>query len=343
MGKKKVLLTMVIGLFCVTFVVASAMAAAIEIKLGHVDPTDPFVSKKGAGALAFKDYVESRTGGAVEVKLFADAQLGAERELVEATKLGSIQMTMVSGGMAGHYKKAMLLDIPYLFSSAPVAWRTMDGWFGQELAADMLKELGLRVLFYGETGFRNFTSSVRPIKSPADLKGLKIRVMESPIYINLVKSLGAAATPMPGSEMYTAMQQKVVDGQENPVAVIVQYKMYEVQKYVCLDGDTYGCDFWVMNEKFFQSLPKETQAIVKQGAVVAGTVNRGIQTLLSILGVNTLKEKGMEIYTPNAKELAMFREAAQKPLTEYVEKQIGKEWVDKILKAAKESEASLSK
>ena len=152
------------------------------------------------------------------------------------------------------------------------------------------------------------------------MKGLKIRVMESPIYINLVRSLGAAATPIPGSEMYTAMQQKVVDGQENPVSVIVQYKMYEVQKYVCLDGHTYGCDFWVMNEKFFQTLPKETQAIVKQGAIVAGAVNRGMQTLLSIMGVATLKEKGMEIYSPTPKEKAMFREAGQKPVIEYVDK-----------------------
>jgi TRAP-type transport system periplasmic protein len=237
----------------------------------------------------------------------------------------------------------MLLDIPYLFSSSPAAWRAMDGWFGKELADDMLRETGLRNLFFGETGFRNFTSSARPIKSPADLRGLKIRVMESPIYITLVKSLGAAATPMPGSEMYTAMQQKVVDGQENPVSVIVQYKMYEVQKYVCLDGHTYGCDFWVINEKFFQTLPKETQAIVKQGAILAGTVNRGMQTLLSVMGLATLKEKGMEIYAPTPKEKAMFREASQKPVLEYIEKQVGKTWVEKVLKAAKEAEASLPK
>ena len=119
----------------------------------------------------------------------------------------------------------------------------------------------MRVLAYGETGFRNFTNSKLPIKSPADMKGLKIRVMETPVYVNMVKALGAAPTPIAWSEVYTALQQKVVDGQENPVATIVQAKLYEVQKYMILDGHSYGVDFFLINDKFYQSLPKETQEL----------------------------------------------------------------------------------
>jgi tripartite ATP-independent transporter DctP family solute receptor len=211
------------------------------------------------------------------------------------------------------------------------------------MAEDCLKKTGMRVLAYGETGFRNFTNSVRPIKSPADMKGFKIRVMESPVYVNMVKALGAAPTPIAWTETYTALQQKVVDGHENPVSVILSFKLYEVQKYITLDGHSYGVDFILINEKFYQSLPKETQVILKASAINAGLIGRGIQQLNSAVGISLLKEKGMEIYSPTTKERAMFREAAQKPVMDYIEKQIGKAWIDKLLKAVKEAEAELAK
>jgi len=343
MEKKKMVLGMWAGLFCLMFIVASAVAAPVEIKFGHVDPPDVFTSKKGAAGAAFKNIVEAETAGGVEVKVFPAGQLGGERELVEATKLGTIQMSMVSAAIAGTYKEAQVLDIPYLFSSAAVAWKVMDGWFGKQMAEDCLKKTGMRVLAYGETGFRNFTTSVRLIKSPADMKGLKIRVMESPVYVNMIKALGAAPTPIAWPETYTALQQKVVDGQENPVSVILSVKFFEVQKYLTLDGHSYGVDFILVNDKFFQGLPKETQHILKTSAINAGLIGRGIQQLNSAIGLSQLKEKGMEVYSPNPRERAMFREAAQKPVMEYIEKQIGKAWIDKLMKAVKEAEAELAK
>jgi tripartite ATP-independent transporter DctP family solute receptor len=343
MEKRKVVLGLVVGFFCLMFVVASVLAAPIEIKFGHVDPPDVYTSKKGAAGAAFKNLVEAETSGAVKVSVFPAGQLGGERELVEATKLGTIQMCMVSAAIAGSYKEAQVLDIPYLFSSAPIAWKVMDGWFGKEMADDCLKKTGMRVLAYGETGFRNFTSSARPIKSPADLKGLKIRVMESPVYVNMIKAFGAAPTPIAWTEAYSAMQQKVVDGHENPVSVILSFKIYEVQKYLCLDGHSYGVDFILINEKFFQGLPKETQLILKASAINAGLIGRGIQQLNSAIGLSALKEKGMEIYSPNARERAEFRGLAQKPVVDYIEKQIGRPWVDKLFKAVKEAEAEIAK
>ena len=175
------------------------------------------------------------------------------------------------------------------------------------------------------------------------MKGLKLRVMESPVYVNMVKALGAAPTPINWAETYTALQQKVVDGQENPVAVIVFAKLYEVQKYMILDGHSYGIDFLLINDKFYQSLPKETQLIVKSAAINAGLCGRGVQQVNSAIGLAQCKEKGMEIYSPNPKERAMFRDAAQKPVIEYIENQIGKTWIDKLLKAVKEAETELAK
>jgi TRAP-type transport system periplasmic protein len=342
MERARLLSVVVAVLFLLAFV-GSLQAAPIEIKLAHADPPDIFTSKKAAGSTIFKQLVEVETGGAVEVKLFPAGQLGGEREVAEATKVGTIQMGMLSGPLANFYKEAQVLDIPYLFSSYPVAWKVLDGWFGKEMAEDCLKKTGMRILCYDQVGFRNFTNSARPIKSPADLKGLKIRVMESPVYIALIKALGGSPTPISWTETYTSLQQKVVDGQENPVTSIKYAKLYEVQKYLTLDGHTYGVSFMLINEKFFQTLPKETQAIMKTHAITAATVARGIDTIDSTLGIQFLKEKGMEIYAPTAKEKVMFREAAQKPIIEYLEKQIGRTWIDKILKAVKEAEAVVGK
>jgi tripartite ATP-independent transporter DctP family solute receptor len=320
----------------------SSVAAGVEIKFAHVDPADVWSSKKGAAGVTFKNILEAEDAS-VSVKLFPAGQLGGERELIEATRLGTTQMSMVSAAIAGYFKEAQVLDIPYLFDSAPVAWKVMDGWFGKELAEECLKKTGMRVLAYGETGIRNFTSSKTLIKSPADMKGMKIRVMESPVYVNMIKGLGAAPTPIPWPETYTALQQKVVDGQENPVSVIMQAKFNEVQKYLTLDGHSYGVDFILINDKFYQSLPRETQQAIKRAAIIAGWAGRSIQQINSAIGVSQLQEKGMQVYKPNAKEMAMFKDATQKPVIEYIEKQVGRPWVDKVMKAVQEADAELAK
>jgi TRAP-type C4-dicarboxylate transport system substrate-binding protein len=181
------------------------------------------------------------------------------------------------------------------------------------------------------------------IKSPDEMKGMKIRVMESPIYVNMIKALGAAPTPIPWPETYTALQQKVVDGQENPVSVIMQAKFFEVQKYLTLDGHSYGVDFILINDKFFQSLPAESRMVIKRAAVIAGWAGRSIQQINSAIGVGQLKEKGMEIYRPTDQQLAQFRGATQKPVIDYLETQVSKEWISKLMKAVQEAEAELAK
>jgi len=277
------------------------------------------------------------------VRVVGEAVPRGERELIESTKLGTIQMSMVSGAMAGFYKPAMVLDIPYLFPSAAVAWNVLDGEYGRDLANDILKNLGTRVLAYGETGFRNFTNSKHTIKSPADMKGLKLRVMETPLYMTLVKSLGANPTPIAWPETYSALQQKVVDGQENPVATILQAKFSEVQKYLTLDGHTYGADFIIVNEKFYQGLPKEQQNLLKRAAIVAGTCGRGIQQLNSAVGISELKKLGMEIYAPTASERKAFMQATQGPVIDWMKTQVDPNAIKKVQAAVAKEEAALNK
>jgi tripartite ATP-independent transporter DctP family solute receptor len=318
-------------------------AAQFEIRLGHPDPADVYTSRKAAGSTVFKNLVEDETGGAVKVNLYPAGQLGGEREVAEAVKLGSVQIGMLSGPFSGFCREAQVFDIPYLFPSLLVAYRTLEGPFGKELADECLRKTGMRILTYAQVGFRNFTNSARVIKTPADLKGLKFRVMENPVYMNLVRSMGGAPTPIPWPETYTALQQKVVDGQENPISAIRFAKLYEVQKYMTMDGHTFGVSFMLINERFFQSLPKEYQTILKNAALTSAVSENGIDNLTNSLGLQFLKDKGMEIYTPTPAQKAQFRAVAQPAVIEFLEKQVGRTWIDKVLNAVKQTEAALAK
>jgi len=199
----------------------------------------------------------------------------------------------------------------------------------------------MRNLAYGETGFRNFTNSKHAIKSPADMVGLKFRVMETPLYITMVKALGASPTPIAWPEVYTSLQQGVVDGQENPVGVIYNNKFYEVQKFLILDGHAYGADFMLINDKFFNSLSAEHQKILKTAAIVAGNVGRGIQELNSAMGISELKKEGMQIYSPTSTERMEFKQKTQGPVIEWMKTQVDPQWIDKVMNATKQAEAEL--
>lgn len=322
---------------------AAAQQKPIVIKFAHVDPADLFVSKKQAMAIAFKHTVEARSGGRITVEVYPSAQLGGEREAVEGVKLGTIEMTSTADGpISGFVSEVLVLGIPYLFSSEPVAWKVMDGPFGAELAEEVRKKTGIRVLAYGETGFRNFTNSTRAVRGPDDMKGLKIRTMENPAHVAMVKAMGANPTPIPWPEVYTSLQTKVVDGQENPVSTIVYAKLNEVQKYLTLDGHLYSPDFIFINDKFFLSLPPDLRNVVKEAAMLGGNVGRSIQQINSLLGLETLRKAGMEIYAPSKAELQAFRKATQGPVIKFVEEKAGKRWVEKVQKAVAEAEASLA-
>ena len=172
---------------------------------------------------------------------------------------------------------------------------------------------------------------------------MKIRVQESPVYIAMIRALGAAPTPISWTETYTALQQKVVDGEENSISSIKFGKLNEVQKYLTLDGHSFGVDFVLINERFYQSLPKDLQKTIRTAAATTVTIMRGIQTIDATLGVQVLRERGMEVYAPSDSEKAMFRAAAQPPVLEYLEKQVGRSWIDKLQKAVKEAEAEMDK
>ncbi|UMA65990.1 DctP family TRAP transporter solute-binding subunit [Roseivivax marinus] len=311
----------------------AASAQAQTIRLAHVDPDEWTGSKKGAAAQIFKNIVEGETDMTVE--LFPAGALGNEDELVGQAQDGTLQMALVSGAMSKACPAAGVLDIPYTFSSAPVAWEVLDGEFGDALAEHCLEETGLRTLAYGETGFRNFTNSEREITSPADMEGLKFRVQPIPLYIEMVEALGGEPTPIAWTELPNALSTGVVDGQENPVGVIYNNGLHQLQQYMTLDGHVYAADFFVMSDEFFQSLEPAQQEVVQKAADVASTMGRAIQQWNTAEGVKLVQEEGMQVYSPTADEIQAFAEAAQPAVIEYLRGELGEqaEWIDRLQEA----------
>ena len=337
---KKLLIGLIV--FALVFAVAATGSAKVVIKLANSGPNNPD-NRTVKAVEIFAAMVEKGTNGEVEVQAHHASALGNEREALEGVRMGTIQMgTLSSGPVPGFFAPVMAFDVPYLFSSAPAAWNAFDGAFGQEFSDAFLEKTGVRILGITENGYRHFTNAVREVKTPADMKGLKIRTMENPLHMEMVKAMGADPTPIAFGELYMALQQKVVDGMECPIVLIHDMKFYEVQKYMVLDGHLYNPIFIFINENFFQKkLTPEQQEVVKEAAKALAIAHNGFSQEANIEGAAKLKAKGMEIYQPTPAELGQFREVAQPAALVYLEEKIGKDWVDKVVAAAKTGEEAV--
>lgn len=326
-------LLIVVLMVTVALTGAFGQGKVYELKLAHADSTDPTVSRKEAQSRVFAALVNSRSGGRIKVTVYGAGSIGAEREYVEGIRGGTVEAGIASGVLTNFFPAAAITDIPYLFPSSKVAWDVLDGPFGDKMRALFLQQTGMRALGFAEVGFRHFTNSVRPIKTPADLKGMKVRVMETPVYVNMLKAVGANPTPIAWTETYTALQTGVVDGQENPIGSILSGKLYEVQKYTTLDGHVYGVDWFIINEKFFQSLPPELQYIVLDSAQISSTVSRGVMNYLNADGLQSLIKAGVQVYSPTEAEMDMFRKAMQPAVIDYLKTKVDPKLIDELLMA----------
>ena len=337
--KKLTVLMLALALALCFSVTASAK---VTIKLANSGPDRPDNRTVKAVAI-FKDMVEKGTNGEVEVKAYHASKLGNEREALEGVKMGTIQMgTLSSGAVPGFFQEVMAFDIPYFVSSAPAAWEVFESPFAEKFKDAFLKKTGVRILGITENGYRHFTNGVREVKVPKDMEGLKVRTMENPAHMAMVKSLGANPTPVPFGELYMALQQNVVDAMECPIVLIYDMKFYEVQKYMTLDGHLYNPLFIFINDRFYnKKLTPEQQKVVADAAKVMVMTHAGFSQLANREGLDKLKAKGMQVYKPTPEELAQFRKLAQPAGLEFIQGKIGKEWVDGALEAAKVAEVKV--
>jgi TRAP-type transport system periplasmic protein len=303
---------------------AQAKVDPLTIKFAHAGSlTHPY----SVGLNQLTPILEKNSGGAVKLQVFCCAQLGSERELAEGVRLGTINMTSVAaeGALPAWVPELQAFGLPFIIRDREHIYKVLDGAVGKELESK-LNAQGFVVLGWWELGFRNMTSKDKPIRTPDDLKGLKMRVQEAKVWLGLMRALGAIPTPIPFGELYNALQQGVVDGQENPIVTITSMKFYEVQKQVGLTEHTYTALPVLASKKWWDTLtPGQREVIaasVKQSVplqrkAVSGQVDEGIAFL---------KTQGVTI---NAVDKAKFMEAT-KDVPKLTADQVPLEFVQRI-------------
>lgn len=284
----------------------------------------------------FAKIVESQTNGDIEVQVFSGGKLGDERPNIEAAQLNNIQVATPSGGVLANFsKKIRVINLPFLLTDQKVAYKVLnESAVGQKLL-DSLSEIGLIGLAFGDYGMRNLTSK-KEIKNMTDLKGLKIRTMKVPDHLALWKNMGANPTPIAFSELYTALQQGVVDGQENPYETIYLSKFYEVQKYITVVGHIYDLQPIIMSKKFYDGLPPNYQHSVRNAAQIANKYLWYITGKQNDTFKQQCEKAGMTINYFSREEMAKSLEV-NKPLVDQIRKVAGDKLVDEYIAAVEEA------
>jgi tripartite ATP-independent transporter DctP family solute receptor len=284
-----VALTALIGAFALP---AAPAAAQTNMKINISIAQN---SHQGVAIDTFAREVEKRTNGRYKIQTFYSGSLGGERESVEAVQLGTQDLTFTSTGPVPNFvPEVAILDIPFLFRDYNHARSTLDGPIGQDLLGKFPSK-GIVALAWGENGFRHMTNSKRAVNAPDDVKGLKMRTMENPIHIQAYKAFGIIPTPMAFPEVFTALQQGTVDGQENPLSVITAAKFEQVQKYLSLTGHVYSPALLLMNKAAWDKLPAADKQAFAEAAKEAVKANRARVDDDEKKAVTDLRSKGMNV------------------------------------------------
>ena len=284
-------------------------------------------SHQGIAIDTFAKEVEKRTNGRYKIQTFYNGALGGERESIEAVQLGTQELAYSSTGPVPNFvPETKILDVPFLFRDKAHARAVLDGPIGDELLKKFDSK-GFKALAWAENGFRHMTNSKRDVKTPDHLKGLKMRTMENPVHITAYKALGIITTPMAFPEVFTALQQGTVDGQENPLSVIISAKFDQVQKHLTLTGHVYSPCIFVMNKAAFDKLSAADKTAFLEAAKVAVKANRDRVDQDDANGVKELRAQGMTVIedVDKAKFVAQLA-----PVNAEFEKQFGKANLDKI-------------
>ena len=268
-------------------------------------------SNQGRAVKFFADDLAKRTGNKLKARPFGNASLGSDTQMQNAL-IGGAQEMMVgsTATLVGIVKDFGVYDLPFLFNNEKEADAVLDGPFGQKLAAK-LQDKGLVGLVYWENGFRNLTNTKRPVAKMEDMQGIKLRVMQNPVYIDMFNSFGANAVPLPFSELFTALETKTVDGQENPVNTIQSSKFYEVQKYLSITKHVYSPWIVLASKKWWDGLSADEHKAIQEAAVASRDFERKDSREASVKAIDFLKEKGMQVSVVSDTELARMREKAK--------------------------------
>lgn len=286
----------------------------------------------------FKKIVEEKTNGRYKIEVYHSNQLGDDTKATEALRAGTLEMCVTSTApLVGLVPDLTIFDLPFLFPDEKAADTILDGPVGQMLSDEMPK-VGVYNLAWWENGFRHLTNSVRDVKSIEDLKGLKIRTMENKVHLAAWRALGANPTPMSWSEVFTALKQGAIDGQENPIPNIYSSKIQEVNKHITLTGHVYSPFMFLFSKKIFDTLPAEDQKIIREAAIAAGKEDRRLNREATIKNMEDLKKEGVTIIELSPEQKKAFKDATAKVWDEF-----GSKINPEIMNRVKEELAKLSK
>lgn len=292
-----------------------ALAQAKVMNLAFTPPAD---SHYGDAARAFADTIAERSDGAFEIALRPAGALGGERDVIEGLQIGTVELTISSTGPIGNFvPEVYALDFPFLFDDYAGAHAVLDGEIGQELLASFQPH-GIVGLAWAENGFRHITNSVRPIREPADLAGLKLRTMENEVHIAAFRAAGAAPTPMSWTEVLTSLQQGTIDGQENPIPIVTANNMWEIQDNITLTGHVYSPAVVAMSAIHWDGLTEEQQGWFVEAAQAAAAASRQTVAANEESGIALMRENGMEVI--DGIDKAAFAAAVQPAYDEFADR-----------------------
>ncbi len=317
------------GALLAAALVAPAAWAQTVLKLGWTtadSADDPYAM----GARAFQQSLAQRLGDAVTVQLYPNRQLGDEKQLLEGLRLGTVEAAVITNAVVAQLEPALQLnDLPFLYASPEQAHGVLDGQVGQQLA-ERLDARGIVVLGYMEGGFRHMLNNRRPVTQPQDVAGVKYRVMQNPVFIDMFNAMGGSAVPMAWGETYTAVQQGTIDGLEIPLPVVASNKYQEVTKFLSLTGHSYSTNLLLISKRALNRLPAEQRAALRQAGKDATLMQRrqnaeNTDRLLAVL------QQGMQVN--RLASIAPFQAAVQ-PIYDKYRARFGAELIDQALRAA---------
>lgn len=302
-----------------------AGAAQYVIRAGHVNPP-------GEPAYLAWELLAERLKGKIDVKIYPASQLGGERDLIEQVKMGTIEMTAPSAAPMALYNPTInLFSLPYMFKDDDHLWRVTDGPIGKKIAEDTEKKSGLMILDWWTTGTRHLILRNKPVHTPGDMKGVKIRVMESKAFIELFKALGALPTPMPYGEVYQALATGVIDAADNDSSGYRNMKFYEVGSYYSLTAHTTVPKPVLINPAFFKRLPKDLQQALRQALAEATKFQRNGYATGFEKDLEFVKSKGAKVNMVNREPFVKL----MTPVWKQFEGEVGRDLIDKVQALAK--------
>lgn len=328
MRVKKVYLPLIASIFCLLFIAGEASAKRFKMAQGDAEG-----SAQDAMGKKFIEEVERLSGGKHKVKAFPNGQLGSEQDTINDAAIGTLDLSLLAVNNITPFSPTVgIFTLPYVILSLEDAEKLTQGPVGEELIANTVRDANVRILGWTYTGFRVLTNSKKPVKNVADLQGLVIRVPKNEIMLATYKAWGINATPMAWSETFTALQQGVVDGQDNPYLTVHSMKFYEVQKYVTNIRYIFSIEPLVISEPVFQGLDKETQDIFIQAGKTATLYSAQFLRDSEAAIKKDLIAKGMEIIDPADNEKEFIDRATKAVWPGFYESIGGKEKLDHVLK-----------